>query len=253
MAVPDLPIHRFASFDGIELAWREMGEGRPVVLLHGLFSNGLTNWVRYGHAAAIAANGFRVIMADLRAHGNSAKPHDAGAYPPDVLTDDGLALIIHLGLTDYDLGGYSLGGRTVARMLVRGAKPRRAIISGMGLTGLTEIAPRTDHFKYILDNLGSFEKFSPEWNAEAFLKTTQGDTVALRLLLDAMTSTSADDVAAITTPTLVLTGSEDGDNGSGLALCKTLADASYVEVPGGHMSCVTKPDLGQAMAAYLSV
>jgi hypothetical protein len=46
-------------------------------------------------------------------HGDSAKPHDAAAYPPDVLVDDGLALIVQLGLTDCDLGGYSLGGLTV--------------------------------------------------------------------------------------------------------------------------------------------
>src|SRR5258706_358771 len=102
-----------------------MGEGRPVVLLHGYFSDAITNWVRYGHAAAIAARGCRVIMPDLRAHGSSAKPHDAASYPPDALPRDGLALIAHLGLADYDLGGYSLGARTTVRMLVAGATPRR--------------------------------------------------------------------------------------------------------------------------------
>jgi pimeloyl-ACP methyl ester carboxylesterase len=84
----------------------------------------------------IAAKGFRVIMPDLRAHGHSARPHDPAAYPPDVLMRDGFALIEHLGLTDYDLGGYSLGARTTVRMLANGAKPRRVILSGMGLTGL---------------------------------------------------------------------------------------------------------------------
>jgi len=43
----------------------------------------------------------------------------------DVLAMDAEALIAHLGLSDYDLGGYSLGGRTTARLLVRGARPRR--------------------------------------------------------------------------------------------------------------------------------
>jgi pimeloyl-ACP methyl ester carboxylesterase len=38
-------------------------------------------------------------MPDLRAHGESAKPHDPAAYPPDILADDGFALIEHLGLT----------------------------------------------------------------------------------------------------------------------------------------------------------
>ena len=81
----DTALHRFESFDGVEIAWHELGEGRPLVLIHGYFSNAWTNWIRYGHAAKIAAAGFRVIMPDLRAHGESAKPHDPAAYPPDVL------------------------------------------------------------------------------------------------------------------------------------------------------------------------
>ena len=72
------------------MSWARAG---AVVLLHGLFSDAETNWIKFGHAATIAAAGFRVIMPDLRAHGRSAKPHDAAAYPPDVLADDGLALI----------------------------------------------------------------------------------------------------------------------------------------------------------------
>src|SRR3954467_2112151 len=112
--------HHLTAPDGVKLAWHEAGEGRPVVLLHGLFSDAQTNWIKFGHAAAIAAKGFRVIMPDLRAHGESAKPHDRHAYPPDILADDGLALIAHLGLSDYDLGGYSLGARTSVRMAIKG-------------------------------------------------------------------------------------------------------------------------------------
>jgi pimeloyl-ACP methyl ester carboxylesterase len=252
MSPIDLPVHHFSSFDGTDLAWREMGEGRAVLLLHGYFSDALTNWVRYGHAAAIAAQGFRVIMPDLRAHGSSAKPHDPASYPPDVLADDGFALIAHLGLTDYDLGGYSLGGRTTVRMLVRGATPRRAIVSGMGYSGLTATQRRSAHFAHILDNLGSFAKFTPEWNAEAFLKTTKGDPVALRLLLDSFVDTPAEAIAAIAVPTLILSGDEDDDNGSVEELATALSDATLVRTPGGHMSAVTKPELGQAIAAFLA-
>ncbi len=45
------------------------------------------------------------------------------------------ALIAHLGLTDYDLGGYSLGARTTVRMLMKGATAGRVILSGMGCRG----------------------------------------------------------------------------------------------------------------------
>ncbi|MFM9978191.1 MAG: alpha/beta fold hydrolase [Sphingomonadaceae bacterium] len=251
--MPPAPsLHRFRSFDGIELVWQEIGAGTPVVLLHGLFSDAQTNWIRYGHAVAIADQGFRVIMSELRAHGMSAKPHARAAYPADVLADDGFALIAHLGLTEYDLGGYSLGGRTVVRMMARGARPRRAIVAGMGLSGLTDTGPRTEHFKHILDNIGTFAKFSPEWNAEAFLKTTGGDPVALRLLLDTMVDTPRDLLAAIDVPTLVVSGVDDEDNGSVAALAEVLPDVALVRTPGGHMSAVTKPELGQAIAEFLA-
>lgn len=242
----------FDSFDGQRLAWREVGEGRPVVLIHGFFSDAHTNWIRYGHAAAVAAAGFRVIIPDLRAHGSSAKPHDAAAYPPDVLMRDGFALIEHLGLSDYDLGGYSLGARTTMRMLANGATPRRAILSGMGLTGVTKTEGRSDHFRNILTNLGTFKQGSPEWLAEAFLKTTKGDPVALLHILDTFVNTPEEQVRAVATPVLVLQGDADDDNGSAQALAEALPNSTYREIPGTHMSAVLRPELGQELAAYLA-
>lgn len=246
-----IEVSQFASFDGTELAWHETGEGRPLVLLHGYFSDAQTNWIKYGHAATLAAAGFRVIMPDLRAHGGSSKPHDAAAYPKDVLADDGFALIEHLGLTDYDLGGYSLGGRTVARMLVRGATPRRAVISGMGLAGLTDTQARIDHFASVFAGLGSHKQGSPAWMAEAFLKTTGGDPIALEHLLYTSIDTPAEDLAALTIPLGVICGVDDSDNGSAAALAEMVPGATLIEVPGNHMSAVTKPDLGIAFRDFL--
>jgi pimeloyl-ACP methyl ester carboxylesterase len=242
----------FTAPDGIDLAWHELGEGRAVVLLHGLFSDAATNWLRYGHAAEIAGRGFRVIMPDLRAHGESARPHDPAAYPPDILADDGFALIAHLGLADYDLGGYSLGGRTVIRMAVKGAAPRRLVVGGMGLDGITATGARTDQFKRVLTGLGSHARGSPEWLAEAFLKTTGGDPDALLPLLDSFVDTSTAELARIAMPALVVSGAEDRDNGSAQALAGALPHGRYAEVPGNHMSAVTKPDLGRAIADFLS-
>lgn len=252
MAKLSTETHYFNSFDGTRLAWHEMGEGRPVVLIHGYFSEANTNWIRYGHAAAIAAGGFRVIMPDLRAHGHSDKPHDAAAYPPDALAKDGHALIAHLGLSDYDLGGYSLGARTTARLLATGANPRKVVFSGMGLEGLVGAERRAGHFRNILTNLGKHERGSPEWLAEAFLKTTGGDPVALLGIIDTFVSTPRETVAGFNWPTLVVNGVDDDDNGSAAALAEVLPDAALVDIPGNHMSCVTKPELGQAIARFLA-
>jgi pimeloyl-ACP methyl ester carboxylesterase len=242
----------FAARDGQQLAWRATGEGRPVVLIHGFFSDAFTNWIRYGHAAVIAARGFRVIMPDLRAHGSSAKPHDASAYPRDVLADDGEDLIAHLGLTDYDLGGYSLGGRTTARLLARGARPRRAVIGGMGLSGLTQTAHRGEHFRHILNHLGEHERGSPEWFAEAFLKTNHGDPVALLHILDTFVDTPESMLQSLDLAVLAVSGADDHDNGSAQALADLVPYGQYREVPGNHMSAVLKHQLGETIADFLA-
>ena len=241
----------FEASDGVRLAVHEMGAGRPLILLHGYFSDAATNWIKYGHAALLADAGFRVIMPNLRAHGQSGKPHDPAYYPKDVLADDQFALIEHLGLTDFDLGGYSLGGRTVARMLARGCAPRRAVISGMGLKGLTNTEARGDHFRHVLTNLGQHERGSAAFMAEAFLKTSGGDPVALLRILDTFVDTPVEAIGGFDLPVAIVCGEDDQDNGSASALAEALPHGTLISVPGNHMSAVVKPDLGQAIGDFL--
>jgi pimeloyl-ACP methyl ester carboxylesterase len=244
--------HSFTASDGANLAYYELGEGRPVVLLHGLFSSAEMNWLKFGHAAALAAQGFRAIMPDLRGHGKSAAPHDPAAYPPDVLARDGIELIAHLGLADYDLGGYSLGGRTAARMAIRGAAPRRLIVSGMGLRGMLDVHSRAAHFRKILTGIGTHGRGTPEWLAEAFLRTTGADPQAMLPLLGSFVDSTEDELRGIAMPTLVLSGAEDQDNGPAAALADLLPQGRYAEVPGNHMSAVARPELGGAIARFLA-
>jgi pimeloyl-ACP methyl ester carboxylesterase len=244
-------IQHFTTSDGIAIAWREVGEGRPLILIHGFFSEADTNWIKYGHAALLANAGFRVIMPDLRAHGQSGKPHDLAHYPKDILADDQFALIAHLGLTDFDLGGYSLGGRTVARMLARGCRPGKAIISGMGLQGLANTQARGAHFRHVLTNLGQHERGSPAFMAEAFLKTTGGDPLALLGILDTFVDTPIDAIADFDVPVAIICGQQDEDNGSAKALADALPKGRLIDVPGNHMSAVTRPELGLAMRDFL--
>jgi pimeloyl-ACP methyl ester carboxylesterase len=247
----ELSLQLFEGSDGTPLVYRELGEGRPVILIHGYFSTAFENWVRYGHAATIAARGYRVIMPDLRAHGDGAKPHDASAYPPDVLVDDALALIAHLGLTDYDLGGYSLGGRTVVRLLTRGAAPGRAIVAGAGLDGIVDTAGRAAPFRRILNNLGTFERGSADWRTEAFLRLMGGDPVALSHVLDTLVDTPREAIARIQTPALVVVGAEDEIRDSAKELSGVLPAGRFSEVPGDHGSAVTRRQLGAAMVEFL--
>ena len=241
----------FASFDGTELAIHRLGAGRPVVLLHGLFSDAQTNWIRFGHAQRLADAGFEVIMPDLRAHGHSASPHDPAAYPHDVLVSDAKALVDHLGLEDFDLAGFSLGARTAVRCVLDGLSPRRLVVAGMGLEGLAGFARRAAFFIDAIDRFETVKHGDPAFFAVSFMKTQKIDRIAARLLLLSGGETEQGDLSGVTMPTLVVCGEKDRDNGSPTALVDALPDASFAEIPGTHMSCVTEPALSEAIIRFL--
>jgi pimeloyl-ACP methyl ester carboxylesterase len=240
------------GFGGAPLAVHRLGSGRPVLLLHGLFSTAEVNWIKFGTASQLAAAGFEAIMPDLRAHGQSDAPHDPAAYPEDVLVRDLLALVEALGLDDYDLAGFSLGARTAVRGVLSGLHPRRLVLGGMGLEGLTGWARRSAFFVDAIDRFDEIKRGDPAYFAQAFMKTQRTDRVAARLLLGSVDDTASQALVAITMPTLVVCGAEDQDNGSGPALASALPDGRFVEVPGTHMSSVTRRELGAAIAGFLS-
>ncbi len=248
----DVQTHYWTSSDGIRLAWREVGEGRPVILLHGLFSDANTNWIKFGHAVKLAAKGFRVIMPDLRAHGLSGKPHEAEAYPRGVLARDAKELIAQLGLTDFDLGGFSLGSRTTVQIVGEGARPRRAVLAGMGLEGLCDWNRRQAFFHKAIAQFETAQRGDKWWMAIQFMKTMKIDRVAAGHLLRTFEDAHSEWLDAFTMPTLVLCGTEDEDNGSAPRLVEALPDATYGPVPGTHMSSVTKPEFGDRLAEWLA-
>lgn len=244
--------HHWIASDGIQLSWRETGEGRPVILLHGLFSDAHMNWIKFGHAERIASVGFRVIMPDLRAHGLSGKPHGPEHYPKGILARDLRELVAYLGLTDFDLGGFSLGSRTTVEAVGEGLTPGRAILGGAGLEGLAGWKRRKTFF---LDAIALFDKVQrgdPHWLSIQFMKSQGIDRSASALLLESFEDTFMDWLQSFTMPTLVISGSEDRDNGSAEELAAALPNAVFEEVPGTHMSSVTRPELGEKIALFLA-
>jgi len=82
------------------------------------------NWIKFGHADRIAREGFRVIMPDLRAHGQSARPHGEEYYPKGILAQDLRELVGHIGLQP---GQQRRSGASGPRSgPSRAAPPRRA-------------------------------------------------------------------------------------------------------------------------------
>ena len=251
-----IELQTFEARDGVRLAWRETGPetggGRPLLLLHGLFSSGEVNWIKFGTAARVASEGYRVIMPDLRVHGSSDAPHEEEFYPPDVLVRDLEDLVAHLGLSDFDLGGFSLGARTSVRAVVAGMKPRRLILGGMGLAGLAGWQRRGQFFKRVIAEYETAKRGDDTWLSIQFMKTMKVDRIAAGHLLDSFTDTTPEMLAALTMPTLVVCGEQDQDNGPAEDLVAALSDAQLATIPGTHMTSVTQPELGEAIAAFLA-
>jgi len=245
------PTHFWTASDGVRLAYHEVGAGRPVILLHGLFSDAQMNWIKFGHAARIASEGFRVIMPDLRAHGESDKPHGEQFYPKGILARDLRELIAMLELAEYDLGGFSLGARTTVEGVGEGLRPRRAVLGGAGLEGLRNWKRRKDFFIEAIEMFDRVQRGDPHWLSIQFMKSQKVDRIAAAQLLESFEDAFMNWLEAFTMPTLVVCGDQDDDNGSAEELANVLPNAVFEEVPGTHMSSVTKPELGEAIARFL--
>ncbi len=161
-------------------------------------------------------------------------------------------LIAHLALHDFDLGGFSLGSRTTVEAVGEGLKPRRAILGGAGLEGLENWKRRKTFFVDAIALFDTVQRGDPHWLSIQFMKSQKVDRIAAAQLLESFEDAFLDWLQAFTMPTLVVCGSEDDDNGSGQELAAALSNAEFREVPGTHMSSITKPEFGAAIAEFLS-
>jgi pimeloyl-ACP methyl ester carboxylesterase len=112
-------LKHFTASDGARIAYSDEGNGRPLLLLHGLMANS-GFFERQGELAGQ----FRIIAVDLRGHGRSP----AGPVPPTIrlLADDVAALAGELDLEGAIGIGWSLGAAVLWRVLQGPASPRFA-------------------------------------------------------------------------------------------------------------------------------
>lgn len=95
--------------DGTRISFDATGEGPAVVLLHGsALSRAI--WRGLGYVGALA-DAHTLVRIDLRGHGRSDKPHDAGAYAMPLVAGDVLAVMDAAGLDRASVVGYSFGAR----------------------------------------------------------------------------------------------------------------------------------------------
>jgi len=247
-------VNRYASFDGVGIAYDVIGHGPAVLLHHGFASNSMINWVRPGVAAAIAVAGYQVVLMDARGHGKSDKPHEPAAYANDAMVNDVRALFDVLAIDEVDVVGYSLGSMVALGLAQVEPRTRSMVLGGAGLGQMT--ASRRDSMIRIAEALEASDRGTiTDATGQAFRNfadATGADRIALAALQRADNLVSGlDSLGSIAVPTLVVNGEQDTLVGGPESLAAAIPHARYELVPGDHLSAVVKPEFRQAVVTFL--
>ena len=92
--------------DGVNIHYEVHGSGPPLLLTHGYSS---TSAMWQGQIAALSKQ-HKLILWDMRGHGQSDYPDDAAAYSEALTVGDMAALLDKAGAGSAIVGGLSLGG-----------------------------------------------------------------------------------------------------------------------------------------------
>jgi pimeloyl-ACP methyl ester carboxylesterase len=123
--------------DGVKIAYEIVGQGKPVLLIHGFASDRKQNWKSPMWYDTLTSAGYQVVAMDNRGHGESDKPHDVKFYGHKTMAGDALAVIRAVGLSETLLMGYSMGGYISMSLLV--THPElfpKVVIAGVGASYL---------------------------------------------------------------------------------------------------------------------
>src|SRR5690606_4591327 len=112
---------------GVKLHVTDLGEGQPIVLIHGWPLSDEMYEYQYQY---LSRKGFRVIGITLRGFGKSDKPY--GKYDFDVFSDDIKVVLEKLNIENATLGGFSMGGAVVLHYVT---KYNSAHVSKLALFG----------------------------------------------------------------------------------------------------------------------
>ncbi|WP_072689091.1 alpha/beta fold hydrolase [Rhodococcus marinonascens] len=236
--------HATNPADGVRIAYETVGDGEPLVLIHGTaLSHAI--WRGFGYVAALRDR-YRLILVDLRGHGRSDKPHDETAYAMDLVSGDILAVLDHLKMPSAHVLGYSLGGRVALALAVGAPERLESLIIGGGSSRPQACAFDRLFFPGCVDVLDQdgMDAFLEQWNSRrswpidagtrAAFKANDAKALAAYMRRSGVEPGVDDEVLrGIAVPTLLFVGSHDterlGDTRRAAAL---IPGASLAILPG---------------------
>jgi pimeloyl-ACP methyl ester carboxylesterase len=120
------------GLDGARIAYETAGSGRPLVLLHGGFQQDRRDWRRAGYVDRLAGT-FRLVLIDLRGHGESDHPTTPEAYSAEAVCGDVTAVLDAEGIDRARVWGFSLGASVALQLAIAGDRVERAALAGAAL------------------------------------------------------------------------------------------------------------------------
>lgn len=242
----------FQSFDGTTISYTQLGEGPVVLLLHGFTVDAKINWFDTGMAQQIASAGYTVIAPDTRGHGKSSAPSAPKAWPSDAAARDQIALMKHLGTQPYALVGYSMGSLIAMRYHLIARHGSKLVLGGVGDSASDENnTDRNTAFRAAIEAAIAGDDTPAAQSMRLRAKATGATLENYLGALSSRTYTGADLLQTFDIPTLVLTGDQDLDNGSGPTLAQIIPGAQYQQLTGTHTSAISDPALPLAIIAFL--
>jgi pimeloyl-ACP methyl ester carboxylesterase len=241
--------------DGVRIAYRDEGEGEPILLIHGFASNVATNWIGPGWVQTLTGSGRRAIAYDNRGHGRSEKLYDPSRYAAPAMAGDARRLLDHLDIARADVMGYSMGARiAVFLALVHPERVRSLILGGAGINlvrGMVGTGPIARALEAA--NINEVTNDTAR-SFRAFAEQTGSDLKALAACLRGPREKIAPEhLAGIAVPTLIATGSDDVIAGSGEELAHLIPGAQLLEIEGrDHMKAVGDARFKQGVLDFLT-
>lgn len=240
--------------DGVRIAWEALGEGAPVVLVHGFGSSRVQNWRAPGWYDALIKAGYSVVALDCRGHGESDKPHESAAYGESTMAADVVLAMHAAGHERAAVMGYSMGGAIALRMAFEHPDCVSALMTGG--VGKSYFTRNQQWREAIAEGLlapdGSV--LSPVQRLfRTFAAQSGKDIQALAACMRAPRfNLGREQLAAIGAPALVVCGETDDVSGPAGPLASALPNARALTVPRrDHMLTVGDKLYKQAVLEFL--
>ncbi len=300
--MPPFDRHRFDSFDGTAISYLDSGTSGPVaLLLHGFLIDGPINFgpadhimammasfappgapaltidpsARAGVAARLADAGFRVLVPDMRGHGQSDKPNTTAGYRDRAMARDMIALLDRLEIPRAGVLGYSMGSATTAHLIAEAPdRVSAAILGGIGASivagepmdlppefTIPDRVPRpvtisgfSEYSAAILDGSAPPEGFGATYAvvADQFGVDRQVAASVLRgQMADAVAPAA---LRAFDRPVMVLNGDQDAAAFRTEAqFAQYLPRVTFTRCAGDHLSAVLDPGFQAAVVRHLQM